>query len=511
MNFEEEFFTEFGDKYKDLQLKEVVVKKREGVCTITFLYPSTIKELSEDDKKEVIAFLERNLGFEKMKLRVKFMRAFVEEKLILKSIKTFFEERYKLMYTYLRDENFKIKTTPIDVQVDIVVSERIQKFFEEHNITAELSKYLKKNFLSEFVVALSVSDEFVDEVDIENVEITAKYKATKRYSVEIIKECIGKNIPTKPEYINNIKSPKAGVIVAGFLNKIERHDFVRKTGSKAGTEGVYYTFVLEDGKGKIDCIYFCSKTNLRQMEALEDCMYMLLHGDVEKSKFSGKLVLKVDKMALANKLEETVVDEKPKKAYTGCVVQVEKLEALSQDNMFGKKVEYDDAIKGKSIVVFDLETTGFDKYNDQIIDIGAVKIVDGVIKEKFASLVKPTIRISQQITDLTNITNAMVENAPLIEPVLIDFYNFSKDCALCGHNMIDFDFPFIKRYEDALDVEFDNELLDTYKIAVKKGVRSRNFKLGTLCEYFGISLVGAHRAWNDAYATAQLFLKLYEK
>ena len=86
MNFEEEFFTEFGDKYKDLQLKEVVVKKREGVCTITFLYPSTVKELSEDDKKEIIAFLERNLGFEKMKLRVKFMRAFVEEKLILNSI-----------------------------------------------------------------------------------------------------------------------------------------------------------------------------------------------------------------------------------------------------------------------------------------------------------------------------------------------------------------------------------------------------------------------------------------
>ena len=483
MNFEEEFFTEFGDKYKDLQLKEVVVKKREGVCTITFLYPSTLTELSEDDKKEIVAFLERSLGFEKMKLRVKFMRAFVEDRLILKAIKTFFEERYKLMYTYLHDENFNIKQTPIDVQVDIVVSERIQKFFEEHNITAELSKYLKNNFLSEFVVTLSVSNEFVDEVDIENVEITAKYKATKRYSVEIVKECIGKNIPTKPEYINNIKSPKAAVIVAGFLNKIERHDFIRKTGSKAGTQGVYYTFSVEDEKGKIDCIYFCSKTNLKQMDALEDCMYMLLHGDVEKSKFSGKLVLKVDKMALANKLEEIVIEEKPKKAYTGSVVQVEKLESLSQDNMFGKQVEYDDEIKGKSIVVFDLETTGFDRYNDQIIDIGAVKIVGGVIKEKFASLVKPTIRISNEISNLTNITNAMVENAPPIEPVLIDFYNFSKGCALCGHNMIGFDFPFVKRYEDALDIEFDNELLDTYKIAIKKGVRSRNFKLGTLCEY----------------------------
>lgn len=511
MNFEEEFFTEFGDKYKDLQLQSVVVKKREGVCTTTFLYPSTVQELSEEDKALIIEFLERQLGFEKMKLKVKFKRAFVEEKLILKAIKTFFEERYKLMYTYLHDENFKIKLTPIDVQIDIVVSERIDKFFEEHNIALELSKYLKSNFLSEFVVSLQVSEEFVDEVDIESVEITAKYKATKRYSVEIIKDCIGKNIPTKPEYINNIKSPKMGVVVAGFLNKIERHDFVRKTGAKAGTEGVYYTFLLEDEKGKIDCIYFCSKTNLKQMEALEDCMYMLVHGDVEKSKFSGKLVLRVDKMALANRLDEIVVEDKPKKEFVGSVVQVEKLESLSQDSMFGKKVEYDNTIKGKSIVVFDLETTGFDRFNDQIIDIGAVKVVDGVIKEKFASLVKPTIRISQQITDLTNITNGMVENAPAIEPVLIDFYNFAKDSVLCGHNMIGFDLDFVKRYESQLDIEFDNELLDTYKLAIKKGVRSRNFKLGTLCEYFDISLVGAHRAWNDAYATAQLLLKLCEK
>ncbi len=391
MNFEEEFFTEFGDKYKDLQLQTVVVKKREGVCTATFLYPSTVEELTESDKKEISDFLERHLGLEQLKIRTKFMRAFVEERLILKAIKSFFEERYKLMYSYLHDENFKIEITEIDVQINITVSERIFNFFEEHGVATELSKHLKNNFLCEFVVSCCVSEDFVDEVDIENVEITAKYKVAKRYSVEIVKDCIGKNIPTKPEYINNIKSPKMNVVVAGFINKIARHDFVRKSGAKAGSEGVYYTFVLEDERGKIDCIHFCSKSNLRQMEALEDCMYMLVHGDVEKSKFSGKLVLRVDKMALANKLEEIEFIQKPKKTYSGSVVKVEKLESLEQDSMFGQKIEYNDLIKGKSIVVFDLETTGFDKYNDQIIDIGAVKIVDGIIKEKFASLVKPTI------------------------------------------------------------------------------------------------------------------------
>ncbi len=220
MNFEEEFFTEFGDKYKDLQLQTVVVKKREGVCTATFLYPSTVEELTESDKKEISDFLERHLGLEQLKIRTKFMRAFVEERLILKAIKSFFEERYKLMYSYLHDENFKIEITEIDVQINITVSERIFNFFEEHGVATELSKHLKNNFLCEFVVSCCVSEDFVDEVDIENVEITAKYKVAKRYSVEIVKDCIGKNIPTKPEYINNIKSPKMNVVVAGFINKI---------------------------------------------------------------------------------------------------------------------------------------------------------------------------------------------------------------------------------------------------------------------------------------------------
>ena len=104
MNFEEEFFTEFGDKYKDLQLQSVVVKKREGVCTATFLYPSTVEELTENDKKEIGDFLERHLGLEQLKIRTKFMRAYVEERLILKAIKIFFHERYNIMNCLLDDD-----------------------------------------------------------------------------------------------------------------------------------------------------------------------------------------------------------------------------------------------------------------------------------------------------------------------------------------------------------------------------------------------------------------------
>ena len=91
MNFEEEFRSHFGDKYSNVVLKEVVVKKSQGICTITFLYPSTDKELSDAEKKEITNFIKSKLEIEKLSLKIKFMRVFVEEKLILKSILEFFE------------------------------------------------------------------------------------------------------------------------------------------------------------------------------------------------------------------------------------------------------------------------------------------------------------------------------------------------------------------------------------------------------------------------------------
>lgn len=511
MNFDEEFLTQFGDKYKDLQLQSVVVDKKDKICTITFLSPSTSKVLDDEEKKEISEFLKEKLGLEELSLKVKFKRAFVEEKLIRKDINEFFADKYKLISTYLNDESFKIEITPIDVLVKIVVSARLENFFVEHKIAAELAKFLKDNFLTEFVVTLEVSENVVDEVDIENVEIKATYKPIKRYSVEIIKECIGSGIQPKPEYISNIKSPKENVIVAGFINKLTRHDFVRKTGAKAGTEGVFYTFEVEDEKGKIDCIIFCTKSKLKEMEALEDFMYMLLHGDVEKNKFSGKLTLKVDKMALASKVIEVEEEPKPKKISSDTVVKVEKLTTLSQGDMFGSKIEYNDNIKGKSIVVFDLETTGLDVDNDQITEIGAVKIIDGEIKEKFSTLVKPTIEISREVTKVTGITNEMVADAPSIEYVIRDFYEFTRGCIVCGHNVIGFDWRFVKRYGQEYGYNFDNETIDTLLLARKSGLKVTNYKLGTIVKYLGLTLEGAHRAWNDAYATAQVLLKISEK
>ncbi len=509
MSFQQEFASAFGEKYKNLQLQSVVVKKGEDVLSVTFLYPSTDQELSVQEKQEIVKWLDDTLDLEGLSLRVKFMRAFVEEKLIRKAIANFFERKYKLVMTYISDQSFKIDITAIDVIVEVELSLRMHNFFSEHKIASELSKFLQDNFLTNFVISLKQNQQLVDEVDIENVEISTTYKVTKRFDVQIVKEVIGKDIPTKPEFLKGIKSPKSAVIVAGYIKKLERREFVIKKGKLAGQSKAYFTFVLDDGKGRMDCIYFCPKSQEKNMDVLEEFMYVLVQGDVQVQKISGKLQLVVDKLALASEVEKE--PEQPvKKIQMGPVVEIEKIVALEQDSLFEQQQKYNNKIMGRKIVVFDCETTGLDRENDQIIELGAVKIENGNIVEKFSTFVKPTVRIPYEVTKLTGITDDMVVDAPPIENVIRDFYEFTRGCILSGHNVINFDMLFIKREGENAGLDFDNEVIDTMNEARVARLKISRFNLATVVKALGLTLEGAHRAWNDAYATAQVLLKLNE-
>lgn len=510
MNFEQDFYSTFGEKYDYLHLKEVVVNKHEGKCVVTFLYPSSEKDLKDEDKKEIIDWLNENLKFESLKLKVKFLKTYLEERLILKAVQTFFEKHFKLITTYLNKENFSVKITPIDVVVDIELSARLNNFFSEHKIVGKLSKFLKENFLVEFVVNLIENQNIIDEVDIENVQMKTTYKAPQRYNVEIVKEVVGKDIVPKPEYISFITKPKTSVIVAGFIKKIERKDFTIKKGVREGQTKAYFNFQIADRKGKLDCIYFCPKKNEKNMEALEEFMFVLLHGDVRLNQLN-KLCLYVDKIALAAETEkkEDFVSQNVVK-FEGTVVEIEKITALEQNSMFELKSKYNNKISGRTIVVFDIETTGLDPNTDQIIELGAVKIENGNIVEKFSTFVKPTKKIPYEVVKLTGITDEMVEDAPPIDLVIKDFYEFTRGCVLCGHNMIGFDIKFVRREGDILGLVFDNELVDTLNEARVARLKISRFNLATVVKALGLTLEGAHRAWNDAYATAQVLLKLNE-
>lgn len=170
---------------------------------------------------------------------------------------------------------------------------------------------------------------------------------------------------------------------------------------------------------------------------------------------------------------------------------------------------YDKNLDYNTYVVFDIETTGLSVRKDKITEIGAVKIKDGQIVERFSQLVNPEMPIPQVVVELTGISNSFVENEPNIDIVIKDFYKFCEGSVLVAHNA-SFDTSFIRRDMKNVGLEFDYPVLDTLSLAraVVKGVK--RFNLGTIAKKLGVSLVNAHRAVNDAEATAEVFIKMLD-
>ncbi|WP_313527381.1 PolC-type DNA polymerase III [Anaerotignum sp.] len=163
-----------------------------------------------------------------------------------------------------------------------------------------------------------------------------------------------------------------------------------------------------------------------------------------------------------------------------------------------------------TFIVFDIETTGLSKEIEMITEIGAVKLKDGKIIDRFSTFVNPQKPISSEITKLTGITDEMVADAPKIQEILPEFLAFAGDGVLVAHNA-SFDMGFIRvAAERHCGLEVGNTVLDTLELARTLLPELNKHKLNIICEHLDISLVGHHRAVNDAEATAEMFIKFMD-
>ncbi len=160
-------------------------------------------------------------------------------------------------------------------------------------------------------------------------------------------------------------------------------------------------------------------------------------------------------------------------------------------------------------VVFDLETTGFSPVGDEIIEIGAARVKGREVQESFQTFVKPTLPIPERITQLTDITDEMVENAPGIEDALPAFLDFCGDAVLVAHNA-DFDLSFIRANARRLGIPFDCREVDTLYLARVLLADLKRHNLAAVCRHFDISQEHHHRADDDARVTALVLLRLMD-
>ena len=163
----------------------------------------------------------------------------------------------------------------------------------------------------------------------------------------------------------------------------------------------------------------------------------------------------------------------------------------------------------QTFVVFDLETTGFSNKNDKITEIGAVKVKNFEIVDRFNELINPEKDISYKVQELTGITNDLIKDKPTIEEILPRFMEFIGDSVLVAHNA-EFDIGFINQKCKEMNIEFKNKSVDTLMLARILLPHLKRFKLNNLTKELGVPLHNHHRAVDDAAATAQIFIKFLD-
>ncbi len=155
-------------------------------------------------------------------------------------------------------------------------------------------------------------------------------------------------------------------------------------------------------------------------------------------------------------------------------------------------------------VAIDIETTGLNPARDRILEVGAVKVQDGVIVDTYESFIDAGIRITPQIQKLTGITDEMIKNGKPLAQVLSETIAFCEDLPLLGHNIL-FDFSFIKRNAVNHNLKFEKEGIDTLKIARKLLPDLEKRSLEFLCNYYKVEQEKKHRALCDALSAKEIY------
>lgn len=163
-------------------------------------------------------------------------------------------------------------------------------------------------------------------------------------------------------------------------------------------------------------------------------------------------------------------------------------------------------------VIIDIETTGLSVENDEILEIGAIRIVNGKTVEEYERLIAVKTEIAQNISELTGITQEQVkENGKPINEVLPSFMDFVKGSEVAGYNMnFDHDFLLAECNRQSIDIT-KIKFTDVMTIVKSKLKGMRSYKLESVAKRLGITTKQQHRALSDCYLLYQVYCKLNEK
>lgn len=397
-----------------------------------------------------------------------------------------------------------------------------------------------------------------EETHAENTTAEIEIREGKFSTPQIVQSSIrplyGRSIRGKMIPISSISGDSGRIVVWGDVFDIEKK--VTKSGDKN-----IFTIDITDYTGSTTAKIFNSIKESAVIDNIKKGDTIVVQGDVEYDKYAGELVVNARSVGTAQKVK--VVDNADKKrvelhmhtnmsqmdAVTSAgdlvnrayqwghkavaitdhgVAQAfpDAMKAADKINKDEEKIKViygveayfmDDlveSVKGDAdtgfdgtFICFDIETTGLSATRDKITEIGAVKVENGIITDKFSTFVNPEMPIPQKITQLTGITDEMVKDAPSQSEAVSAFLEFAGDNVLVAHNA-PFDTSFIAKACEDMGREYNYTSIDT--VAISRAILTdiKNCKLDTVAKFLRLGEFNHHRATDDAEMLAKIFITL---
>ncbi|SFE08384.1 DNA polymerase-3 subunit alpha [Thermoanaerobacter thermohydrosulfuricus] len=445
-------------------------------------------------------------------------------------------------------------------------NEVVYQFIKSNKIDFVLKKFLKDKYGFKTEIDVVLLEEFEDtmermimEEDIKVIEEITKSgqkqetgKTTEKMEdKEDSQVLLGKEIKAEVISIKDVTAETEEAVIEGEIFSLEFKELKSK---------ILMTFDITDYTSSILVKAFLTEEKYNYLkENIQVGSFVKLRGKVFYDKYEGDLVISLKDLQLISPKERKDLSEEKRVelhlhtqmssmdavasatevikraakwghkaiAITDHAVVQAFPEAMEASSKYGVKVIYgvegylvDDGVPivtgdteatlEDEFTVFDIETTGLSNINDEIIEIGAVKIKEGKIIDTFETFVNPKIPISSFITKLTGIDESMVKDAPSIEEILPKFLEFASNSVLVAHNA-NFDVSFIKSKAKKFNLNVNNAVLDTLELSRHLYKDLKNYKLDTLADHLQVKLEHHHRAVDDAMATAEIFIKTIDR